>query len=105
MMLLPRLQLDDRTAGRLKHLADQRGIAVGQVIEDILEDRLAQTSNEIIHRLILVGERYGLSVGGTRLFPASWVDIGGLTEAKCRELAASYTAWRHRRNEKPAGTG
>lgn len=99
MMLLPRLQLSDRTAGRLKHLAAQRNVSVGQVIEGILEERTALTNNEVMFRLILVGERYGLGVGGTRLFPSSWIDVAGLSESKCRELATSYIAWKRRYNE------
>lgn len=99
MILLPRLNLTDKTIGRLKHLAAQRNLSVGQVIEDILENRTALMNNEVMFRLILVAERFGLGVGGTRLFPSSWVDVAGLSEAKCRELAASYIAWKRRYNE------
>lgn len=99
--LLPRLQVSDETAARLRQLADHRGINLGQAIEAILEARMAKEAHagdETLYRLILAGERYGLTVGGTRLFPASWVDVGGLTEEACRHLAESYIKWRGLKN-------
>lgn len=103
MTLLPRLQLSDRTAGRLRQLAAQRGVGVGRVIEAILEarpDGEDTTEDDVVYRLIYVAERYGLSVGESRLFPASWVDVGGMNEAACRDLATEYIAWRRVHNEK-----
>ena len=95
--LLPRLLVGDETADRLKCLAEEHGVSVGVVIADILEARFDQEprpDNEIAHRLILVGERFGLGVGGAAAYPSDWERVGGLTPAECRDLAARFVAWR-----------
>lgn len=101
--LLPRLLVGDATAAKLKGLAEEHGVNVGDVIAAIVESRLAnepRPDNEIAFRLILVGERLGLRVGGSASYPADWETVGGLTPEECREIAADFNAWKREQNEK-----
>jgi hypothetical protein len=100
--LLPRLRLSEATYAALRAMAEKRGVGVGDVIAAIVESRLSEASrpdNEILYRLILVGERHGQLVGPTGGFPLDWVNVGRLTPEECREIAASYVAWRRKKDE------
>ncbi len=101
-MLVPRLKLSDRAVVQLRRLAETHGVGVGVVIAAIIEARLAnepRSENEVVFRLILAGERYGLGVGGASAYPLDWITVGGLSHDECGELSASYIAWRRKNNE------
>lgn len=106
-LILPRLRLSDATVAKLRRESDRRGVNVADIIAELVERQVGNpgAEDETLYRIILVGERYGLSVGGTRLFPAGWKDVGRIAEATCRSLADSYIAWRRRQHEIQQGVG
>src|SRR4051794_439337 len=95
-ILVPRLQVNDATVARLKALASERGKGVGEVIASLIVEALAPKAkpNEAMFRLILVGERFGLGVGGAAVFPPDWTAVGGLSAHEAREIAAEYLKWK-----------
>jgi hypothetical protein len=106
--LLPRLLVADDTAARLRGLAEERGVGVGDVIAGLLEDALSarggtaeDRESESLYRVIAVGERLGLAVqgrpGSSVAFPADWMRVGGLSAGECRRLAEGYVEWRRGR--------
>jgi hypothetical protein len=104
-VLVPRLQVSDETAARLRGLASERGVGVGEVIAEVLEDALSAPGRtaedraaETLFRVIAVGERLGLAVqggpGSSVTFPTDWMNVGRLSAPECRRLAAGYVEWR-----------
>jgi hypothetical protein len=102
--LLPRLRVADDTATYLRATAAERGVGVGGVIAEVLEDALSapgrtaeDRASETLFRVIAVAERLGLAVHGAGesiTYPADWRRVGGISAGECQRLAAAYVEWR-----------
>jgi hypothetical protein len=104
-LLVPRLQISESTAAKLDATARERGVSASKLITEFIEECVATRreappdNSEILNRLVLVGEKMGLVVGGPSRFPVDWVRLGGITDEECSRIAANYIEWRRIHDE------
>ncbi len=100
MVIVPRLHLDHATAMALRAAAERNGHSLSDEIAEIIKAGTNQQSpDETLFRMIQVGERFGLGVGGSSTYPQDWITVGGLTREASRELAVKYLAWKRTKYE------